>query len=587
MFCNKCGKELREEAKYCSFCGRPVMKKRGRTKARCHGIVCSVIIILVIIGAIVGAVIFCHYRNNELYEKAMAKGDAYMKKADYYHADDAYQQALKLKPELKEPYKAVARVYWANIKDKRNEEKFKDVLEEAKNKFSKTEEETFAFVNAMYEDYIRYKTYSDIVETQTKNGGGLIFTGSYAQTYGFCFAQLIDFNGDGVEELAIVYTKATYNTSTDNVSLPAVIDDYILEVWGSDGGNIEKIFTGIPFWEHGRNIVAFIEDGEQVLLKAGNEKGEMGCYALRNGEFQKIDAESSSLKSYLLQGDKLNGDKDEPKAFNEWLRTEKKMSYKINAADHAIDIALGSLKEIPEESLIGNYKYESDSIAVYLCGYIGDLDERRLYITYWTKDEYGSLEYIYNEEKGVYQESKMSEDSQFLAIEEHGDLLNIALEKRVEGEIIHEQLEREIQYDSEEMKQYRDEKRSKDQEVYSDLQREETKEKSHQLDEKGVLYAIQEFLNAKEFKTLDNTVAYCVKGLETVSRYAEAYWVPIFRQDNLEHAEYYAVVAGSAFENPGETNIYPAEVFDVIIEGKKMSDFTELETFDAKKYIDS
>ena len=125
MFCNKCGKELRAEAKYCSFCGRPVMKKRGRTKARCHGIVCSVIIILVIIGAIVGAVIFCHYRNNELYEKAMAKGDAYMKKADYYHADDAYQQALKLKPELKEPYKAVAildesgkmRVPFGEIKD--------------------------------------------------------------------------------------------------------------------------------------------------------------------------------------------------------------------------------------------------------------------------------------------------------------------------------------------------------------------------------------------------------------------------------------------------------------------------------------
>lgn len=63
--------------------------------------------------------------------------------------------------------------------------------------------------------------------------------------------------------------------------------------------------------------------------------------------------------------------------------------------------------------------------------------------------------------------------------------------------------------------------------------------------------------------------------------------IHIFREDNLEHAEYYAVVAGSAFENSGETNIYPAEVFDVIIEGKKMSDFTELETFDAKKYIES
>lgn len=587
MFCKKCGKELKENAKYCSFCGCSVTKKNMRKKTICHRIVCGVIIILVIVGAIVGAVNLYHYRNNELYEEAMAKGDAYMKKADYYHADDAYLQALKLQPELKDPYKAVARAYWSDIKDKRNEKKFKDIVEKAKNLFSKTEEETFTFVNAMYEDYIRYKAYSDILETQTKNGGGLIFTGSYAQTYGFCFAQLIDFDGDGVEELAIVYTKATYNTSADNASLPAVIDDYILEVWSSDGENANKVFTGIPFCEYGRYTVAFVEEGEQVLLKAGNEKGEMGYYELWNNVFQKVDVESSNMKSYLLQGNELSGDKDAPKAFDEWLRTEKKMSYKINAAAHAIDIALRDLKEIPEGALIGNYKYESDSIAVYVCGYMGDSNERKLYITYWTKDEYGSLEYIYNEEKGVYQEREASEDSQLLAIEEHGDFLNIALEERTEGKVILERLEREIQYDSEEMKQYRDEKSRKEQEIYSDLQREETQEKIRQLDEEGVLHAIQEFLDAKEFKTLDNTVDYCVKGSETVSRYSEAYWVPIFRQGDLEHAEYYAVVASSAFANPGETIIYSAEVFDAIIEGKKSSDFTELETFDAKKYIEN
>lgn len=142
----------------------------------------------------------------------------------------------------------------------------------------------------------------------------------------------------------------------------------------------------------------------------------------------------------------------------------------------------------------------------------------------------------------------------------------------VGGEITAELL-RETQYDGVEMEQNR---KTEDDSSQTDG------EKTYQLDEEGVAYAVQKFLDEKEFQTLNKAIDYFAGSQEEVFKYNEAYWVPIYEGVGTEEVAYYAIVASSAFENAGEAKIYPAEVYDVIENNKNVSDFKEDENFNVK-----
>lgn len=393
-FCKKCGKELREGAAFCPACGYPVKGKSTRTKkSRLRPVYIAVGIVIAIV-MIVAALGFCHYRREKLYKETVAIGDSYMKKAQYDKAEEAYQKAEKIKetdpmlyvklgdlylqqwsgspaewyrkaleldPGLIEAYKGLARLYW-EFTDKKE---FRNIVEEAQGALEDESKEFFSYIEILYEDYMRYAEYYDVYESQSKNGGGMTYTGTYVQTYGFCFAKLIDFDGDGTEELVMVYTESEYDSPVRGGATSFFVDDYVLEVWNYNGGEAKQIFHGTPKSEYGGDRIVFLADGEKNYLKVGDETGELGCYIYQNGEFQRADDKNGDVKSYLLQGNELNGQVKEYRAWDEWRRTEKKIEYKKTAASHAIQLALRGVDEkIIETNIIGNYKYESEDKSI-------------------------------------------------------------------------------------------------------------------------------------------------------------------------------------------------------------------------------
>ena len=212
---------------------------------------------------------------------------------DLYRCQEAgtdtwYQRALSLEPGLKEAYEGLAGIYWESA----DMERFINIVEQGEK--VAPNEKLFPFVKKQYEDYMRYRTYEELIEKRNNAGSGYRNSQSYIQAYGFCFAKLVDFSGDGTDELVIGYTKTDYDTST--AELPSIIDDYVLEVWDYDKGEAEQIFSGTPVSEYGEERVVFLSDGESSFLKVCNESGEIGCYGMQDGEFQNTGEKSGDME---------------------------------------------------------------------------------------------------------------------------------------------------------------------------------------------------------------------------------------------------------------------------------------------------
>lgn len=595
MFCKKCGKELREDVRFCPACGCPVTYRAAKTGQMKIRPACIALGVLLLATVAVAALFFYHYRQEKLYRETVARGDFYMEKGQYDRAEEAYQEAgnikdddamlyvklgdlyrcqeagtdtwyqraLSLEPGLKEAYEGLAGIYWESA----DMERFINIVEQGEK--VAPNEKLFPFVKKQYEDYMRYRTYEELIEKRNNAGSGYRNSQSYIQAYGFCFAKLVDFSGDGTDELVIGYTKTDYDTST--AELPSIIDDYVLEVWDYDKGEAEQIFSGTPVSEYGEERVVFLSDGESSFLKVCNESGEIGCYGMQDGEFQNTGEKSGDMELYLLQGYALEEPAEEYLAWDEMRQTEKKLGYKKDAAGHAIDCLINVKNDMTEsEALIGNYRYETADKSVYVCGYLNKENRPVLSVRYWTEEEDGTLDFVYNEEKHVYElDERYSDLDVAISLAEEEGKLSVYLQGETVGGGIQAELARETQYD-----------------ITKEEQKTETEDvmKSYQLDEKGTSYAVQEFLAEKRFQTLDATKKYRAGGAEEVSRYNEAYWVPIYEQDSTEVA-YYAIIAGNALENAGEGKIYSAEVYSVVQDNKKIADFQELETFDAQQYI--
>ena len=73
----------------------------------------------------------------------------------------------------------------------------------------------------------------------------LVSTGSSDyQISGVQFAQLVDFNGDGLEELVTVHSKTKAKSFNKKTRLSN--GDYILDVWGYNGKKVVNLYSGSP-----------------------------------------------------------------------------------------------------------------------------------------------------------------------------------------------------------------------------------------------------------------------------------------------------------------------------------------------------
>lgn len=129
MFCEKCGAEIKENAKFCAACGAKVEKsdqnidtgrKRqkqtrnsGNISAKKKRPVRRIVIAVGIIGlAMISALYFgLEEKKKREYGNFLSDGEKYMVELDYKNAEQAYLAAIEIDPKQEGPYLELADVY--------------------------------------------------------------------------------------------------------------------------------------------------------------------------------------------------------------------------------------------------------------------------------------------------------------------------------------------------------------------------------------------------------------------------------------------------------------------------------------------
>lgn len=124
MFCQKCGTQNVEGARFCKNCGAPLQRwqqmsgggektspppVRGKSKkwiAAAGGILLAAVVMA-------GVFAFRSYAERRDYENYIAQAEKYLDEMDYESAEAAYMKAIEIDPKQEDPYLGLADVYIA------------------------------------------------------------------------------------------------------------------------------------------------------------------------------------------------------------------------------------------------------------------------------------------------------------------------------------------------------------------------------------------------------------------------------------------------------------------------------------------
>lgn len=150
MYCRKCGREIKNDSKYCPGCGFPTQKiqkvyeeemqseakkkqqkenrkQRGGLKKLIYAVIAGIVCVVII-----GMAVFMlkHKNEDKSYDEYMEEAQQYLDELKYVEAEEALNQAIEIKPTEKAPYIILAEVY---VKDDKPSEA-EEVLERALDK---------------------------------------------------------------------------------------------------------------------------------------------------------------------------------------------------------------------------------------------------------------------------------------------------------------------------------------------------------------------------------------------------------------------------------------------------------------------
>lgn len=573
MYCKNCGTEIKKEGNYCPKCGTLLKKPEKRRKSL---IILPVLLVL----AIPGSVFFFQQYKNVKYKNCMIEGKIYQEQGDIENAKSCYEEAVEVKPDQSEPYDEMLKMHW-NLSET---EEFVNLAEEAGE--NTDEKEHFEILEKLGGEYGMYQAYEEIFAEYAQSASGIKLASGILQSYGLVFAELLDFNNDGTDELMLAYTETRYEDTPG--TLPYPTNDFKIEVWGYkwDTMDAERDFEGRPL--RGENMQWFVQnfmtDDGSVYLRANDKNGESEVYYSYQNESEFQDSRERELKAYALEGDIYDSGILIENPWAERSRTEQELSYREEAIEHTLKRALG-LESTREDMPVpqGSYIQDTDEVSMYVNSYLSEENVPALSVWYCVDGHSGNYEFRWNEEKGIYEPGGVSEGQEaVLSVAMTDGNLDVFIQTVNLEDGLQAELMRETEYDTTETAQNIDDAGKEDGQNTENQTVEE--EKTYQLDEEGVAYATQQFLDGKQFRTLNITSEYKAADADGVFRYNEAYWVPIYENGGNDPS-YYAVIASGAFENPGEATIYPAEIYNLIEGTGKMSDYSGLEEFDTNLYF--
>ena len=227
MFCKKCGKEIRENMKFCPQCGNPVnaieTKEHGNPKARAgkknkrlFAIIAGAVIIVA-----VGGGFFVALKDQKVkkqYSVCVDVGNKYLEEMDYEKAEASYLKAIKINPKEKESYMKLADIYMAQGEQDKATEILKQAIENIDEKDSEDVVERYnlySYVDKVLIPQIG-RVEEGIYECNYGNLGNGLELYPVSTEKGVMNWYIADYDGDGTEELLVLILDKQKETSEGN-----------------------------------------------------------------------------------------------------------------------------------------------------------------------------------------------------------------------------------------------------------------------------------------------------------------------------------------------------------------------------------
>lgn len=479
MKCNRCGKENGDGDKFCAFCGQrldnnSVFPEEGEVNAdlserppRAGGrkkFLIAAVIAVIVLAAAAAAFILSKKEQEKEYRDLCEKGNRYLEQMDYQQAADSYLAAIEIEPQEPELYIGLADAYTgledmeqarenyrkaikldagrpdaytglvnSYIGDNPNpsyedpDDTVSEIISEAQENVAEEDRESFDELEFWYEDYERYLAYQKIVDEHEKSSSGYSQRGTWLQVYGMALTKLVDFDGNGTDEFVIVYTESEYDVQNP----PAMVTDYVLEVWAYENGELVQLFGGTPVMTNGgASYVQLLEkDGKSYIWAAG-EDGTAGPYGYDGENFAPADLPDSETggEVYVLEGTVSMGYAENLSAvypaYSIRQSTAVELTYRITAGYWTLASLLSSDEDTAPEGAVAYGGYIQDSgNDMYIYSYNKD-GGSRLEIDYYSESQRpafggeGRAVFLFNEETEEYEpEEQYSGSYDILSVE--------------------------------------------------------------------------------------------------------------------------------------------------------------------------
>lgn len=362
MFCVYCGADNEEGAKFCAQCGRemksplqevrmentPQVSKKNTNSKKVFLIIGGIVIAAVV--AIAAILISGSIKEKE-YQAKVEKGFKYLEEQEYEKAEAEFLAAIEIEAKDIKVYKGLVEAYEQMERDDDVADVYETIVtlvdeeyEKSKDLSSENEEVYLSAIECfkandnrekvlMLLDNLQSMTESEELSAQLdrdeelwgRYGGYLELLYEYAEKYGMndviyseemmgyleglAFAKLLDFDGNGTEELMVAYSFKEEG-----------IDKALIEVWDYADGELIKVFEEEPFTEIvSDNTIATIymnkidERYHIITGYTGNQVNTVYKVWARNGEQFELNSMQEMIRDggnyyYRVDGKETNSE---------------------------------------------------------------------------------------------------------------------------------------------------------------------------------------------------------------------------------------------------------------------------------------
>ena len=213
MYCEKCGHEMKNGR--CPNCGFPVgepqweeQKSKKKSGKKIGIIILSVVIVLIFAAAILAAIFWLKKENTQKkFDTHIEKGQKYLEEMDYEKAADNYLAAIDIDPKAEDPYMKLADLYLEIDQPENAAIVLKKGVKNTGSRAMKNRYDLYTYVDQNLipeEGQCEEGEYECDYYEGTGYWASVSLESNHSQK-GVMNWKIMDFDGDGEEELLVIY----------------------------------------------------------------------------------------------------------------------------------------------------------------------------------------------------------------------------------------------------------------------------------------------------------------------------------------------------------------------------------------------